>query len=117
MDPFAAALEAQYSAPGSVAAVYQPAGGVPRAVRIILSNLEDDVNYGGGRTRMRGKVVEIRRADAPAPRAGYVIAIGATIVDGEIVGGDPVLTINSEPRGDIEGLTWFCGTEPQRSAT
>lgn len=117
MDPFAAALDALFSAPGSAAAVYQPSGGVPRAVRIILSNPEDDVNYGGGRARIRGKVVEIRRVDAPAAKSGDVIAIGATIVDGAIVGGDPMLTIAGEPRGDIEGLTWFCGTDPQRSAT
>lgn len=116
-DPFAAALDALFSAPGSAAAVYKPAGGVPRAVRVILSNPEDDVAYGGGRVRIRSKVVEIRRVDAPAAKPGDVIAIGASIADGAIVGGDPVLTINSEPRGDIEGLTWFCGTDPQRSAT
>lgn len=113
MDPFAVALDALFSAPGSAAAVYQPNFGEPVAIRVIISSPEDEASYGGGqRTRMRGKVLEIRRSDAPCIKPGEIVAIGATIADGQFVGGDPVLRISGDPRGDIEGLTWFCGTEP-----
>ncbi|MBW6523441.1 hypothetical protein KZ810_08010 [Sphingomonas sp. RHCKR47] len=112
-DPFAAALDALFNAPGTAAAVYQPDYGEPVAIRVIISSLEDDASYGGGqRTRMRGTVLEIRRSDAPRIRPGEIVAIGGSIADGQLVGGDPVLRISGDPRGDVEGLTWFCGTEP-----
>lgn len=103
LDPFAAALDAIYRAPGSVAAVYTPAGGSARTVRIIRTVNSVDTPGGfpdGGRVYDRN-VVKIRVSDVAMPELGDTIAIGAE-----------TLVVNEAPMLDAEGLEWTFGVEP-----
>ena len=109
MDPFAAALDAVFTAPGSVAAVYQPIEGSPPFPLRIIRAQPDEM---GPRGMVQGtNVLDLRRADVPGPQHGDIVAIGGEIIDGAITGGEQ-LEIYGTARLDTEGMTWTVGAEP-----
>lgn len=111
MDPFAAALDALFNAPGSAAAVYVPTEGAPVAVRAIRSQPDALTSFGDGQVILATNIIEVRKSEVPHPdRRGY-LAIGGELVDGVVSGGD-LFSICEEPRLDAEGLTWTLGVEP-----
>ncbi len=111
MDPFAAALDAQYHAPGSAAAVYQPIEGPPRDIRVIRSAPDRMTRFGDGQIINASTSIEVRVADVPRPQRGDAIVIGARLVDGVIVGGE-AFELFGDPVLDLERLSWACGAEP-----
>ncbi|WP_294312750.1 hypothetical protein [uncultured Sphingomonas sp.] len=100
MDPFAAALDAQFNAPGSAAAVYIPADGYSADIRIIRSQPDVDVPYGSRRVVQASNAFEIRKSEVESPAAGDRLMIGDTVYE---ILGDAML--------DVEGLTWSCGAD------
>lgn len=97
MDPFVAALDAQFHAPGSAAAVYISQHAAPRSVRVIerqRTGIEGTVRP---RPVSLGKVFDIRISEVAEPLVGDVVALNGAMV---------VLTI--PPQIDVEGLTWAC---------
>jgi len=111
MDPFAAALDAQYHAPGSAAAVYRPIVGAPRDIRVIRSAPDRTSRFGDGQIINASTSLEIRVSDVPSPQRGDAVVIGATLVDGVIVGGE-AFELFGDPALDLERLSWACGAEP-----
>jgi hypothetical protein len=111
MDPFAAALDALFDAPGSAAAVYVPVEGSPVAVRVIRSQPDALTGFGDGRVIMATNIIEVRKSEVSYPDRRDYLAIGGDLVDGVVSGGD-LFSISEEPRLDVEGLTWTLGVEP-----
>ncbi|KQO50643.1 head-tail joining protein [Sphingomonas sp. Leaf257] len=111
MDPFVAALDAQFHAPGSAAAVYVPASGAPYAVRAILGGKDEEQPLGAGVIIVRVTVIQLLRTQVPEPEQGAFAVLGGVIVDGEVVGGD-VYELTGEPMIDVERLSWTIGAEP-----
>ena len=110
-DPFAAALDPMFFAPGTAAAVYQPGDGSPPfPVRIIRSRPDE---MGPRNTVQAANVFDIRRSDVPQPLHGDFVAIEGEIVDGAITGGEMFELIGTA-MSDVEGLTWTIGAEPLR---
>lgn len=103
MDPFVAALDALYHAPGSAAAVYRPGGSdpLPDPIRVIRSQGDDDVPYGRAAVVTRTDALSFRKADVPNPAAGDIIEVGPDH-----------FTLIGEARTDVEGLEWTCEAEP-----
>ncbi|USU06891.1 hypothetical protein NF699_09600 [Sphingomonadaceae bacterium OTU29LAMAA1] len=110
MDPFAAALDAHFIAPGSAAAVYVPQGGAPVPIRVIRSQPDTSANYQQTRVIQQANAFDMRISDVPAPTPGDRIIVGAALIDGAIVGGE-AFEILGDPMKDVEGLTWTCGAE------
>lgn len=97
MNPFAAALDALFLAPGSAAAVYVPPGGQELEIRVIERQRVGTEGTVRPRPVSLGKVFDVRVSDVAAPEVGAVF-----LIDGRIL----VLTL--PPELDAEGLTWFC---------
>lgn len=110
-DPFAAAARALFAAPGSAAAVYQPNGGEPIALRVIRTDADVLLEQRGARTVQGALRFELPREKVAAPKQGDRFAIGGTIVAGEIVGGER-FAVFGEPMLDAEGVSWAIGAEP-----
>lgn len=110
-DPFATGLGALFAAAGSVAAVYVPAGAPPYPVRAILGGKDEELPVGGGAIVAAVTIIQLRRAQVPAPEKGDFVVLGGVIVDGKVVGGD-VYELTGEPMSDIERITWTIGAEP-----
>ncbi len=111
MDPFAAALDAQFNAPGSAAAAYQSISGTaPFPIRVIRAQPDE---LGPRNTVQATNTFDLRRSEVTDPAHGDAVAIGAAIVDGAIVGGEMFELIGT-PMLDVEGLTWTIGAEPRR---
>ncbi|WP_435368665.1 head-tail joining protein [Sphingomonas faeni] len=109
MDPFGLALDALFMAPGSAAAVFQPADGVPVNIRVIRSAPDRDTGFGQGRViDNAGTILELRRSDVEFPQPGDFVVIGGEIVDGQVTGGD-VFTLFGDPVLDLERIGWTCG--------
>jgi hypothetical protein len=100
-DPFAAAMDAMFQAPGSENATYIPSSGPAVPIRVIRSRPDGLARFGDALILPAADAFEIRRSDVAAPAVGDVVAIAA--------GG---FAISIEPIGDVEGLTWTCGAEP-----
>ncbi len=100
MDPFAAALDALFNAPGSAAAVYVPQGGDPVPVRVIRSQPDTSANYQQARIVQEANSFDMRRSEVPAPASGDRLTVDGDTFE---ILGDPML--------DVEGLTWVCGAE------
>jgi len=98
MDPFAAALDAQFNAPGSAAAVYDDGVLIARPIRVIRSQPDADPSYGGQRIIQGTNTLAIRVSDVAEPVDGATVTIGTE-----------VLTLHGDPMLDVEGLTWTCG--------
>ena len=101
MDPFVAALDAQFHAPGSAAAVYDDGVAVARPIRVIRSQPDADPNYGGQRIIRATNSLSIRVSDVPEPVDGATVTISTV-----------VLTLHGDAMLDVEGLTWTCGAVP-----
>jgi len=101
MDPFAAALDALFYAPGSAAAVYIPEHGFPREIRVIRSQPDADAQFGDSQIIQATNLFEIRKSEVDRPAHGARLMIG-----------DDVYSIQGDGRLDVEGLTWTVGAEP-----
>lgn len=102
VDPFALALDAMFHAPGSAAAVYQPATGSPVNIRVIRSAPDRETRFGEGRIlNNAATVLELRRSEVPNPVDGDAVVIGDETFR---LFGDPVL--------DLERIGWTCGANP-----
>ncbi len=111
-DPFAMALDAQFMAPGSEAAVYQPTDGTPVEIRVIRSAPDRETGFGQGRIiNNAGTLFELRRSEVPDPQPGDFVVINADIVDGQVSGGQP-FTLFGDPVLDLERISWSCGANP-----
>ncbi len=110
-DPFAAALDALFNAPGSAAAAYQSISGTaPVPIRIIRAQPDE---LGPRNTVQATNTFDLRRSEVAQPVHGDVVAIGGVVIDGEIIGGEP-FTLIGTPMLDVEGITWTIGAEPRR---
>lgn len=97
MEPFAAALDALFNAPGSAAAIYVPANRGDIELRVI-----ERLRMGSeGTVRPRpvalGKVLEIRVSDVEQPQVGDVILLA-----------DRAFALVTPPELDPERITWIC---------
>lgn len=101
MDPFAMALDALFNAPGSMAAVYTPVGGVPTAVRTIRSQPDRIERFADFQIDVRMETFELRRSEVARPAIGGVIDIA-----------DERFAITVEPQIDVEGMSWVVLAEP-----
>lgn len=101
MDPFVAALDAQFHAPGSAAAVYEDGVLVARPIRVIRSQPDADPSYGGQRIVQAANSLSFRVSDVPEPIDGATVTIGTE-----------ALTLHGDAMLDVEGLTWTCGAVP-----
>lgn len=111
-DPFAAAVDALFHAPGSAAAEYF-AGDLPaRPIRVILGQPDQKSGTGRGRIVKGSIAIDIRRSDVLKPVHGDVVALSSTDVGRGEDGGATVLRLHGEPMLDTEGLTWTCGAVP-----
>jgi hypothetical protein len=109
MDPFAAGLDAMFSAPGSAAAVYQPTdGSAPLPIRVIRGQPDE---LGARGLVNATNVLDLRRSDVANPQNGDIVAIGGEIVDGAVTGGE-MFELYGVARLDVEGITWTVGAEP-----
>lgn len=109
-DPFQAALEAQFEAPGSAAALYVPATGPLVATRTIRSQPDQSVAFGNGQVVLASNQFEVMRSAVAAPVEGDAIQL----VDADgwpLPGGH--FRISAEPMLDLEGLSWTCAAEPE----
>lgn len=97
------ALDAQYHAPGSMAAAYLPAGGapLPDPIRVIRSRPDRIERFAGYQVDVKAETFEIRCSDVPAPAVGDVIDVRGSRFSIEI---DPVI--------DVEGLSWMVLASP-----
>lgn len=107
MDPFAAALDAQFNAPGSAAAVYLPLEGEPVPIRVIRSRPTEETPVSGMLVLADSNIVLIRRSEVAEPQQRAYISIGATIVD-DVVTDGILFEVLAEAKLDVEGLTWTC---------
>ncbi|VXC63404.1 conserved hypothetical protein [Sphingomonas sp. AX6] len=96
------ALDAQYLAPGSMAAAYHPHGGdpLPDPVRVIRSQEDQEIGFGQSDVVARADTFLIRRSDRAEPMDGDVIVIA-----------EGSFRLVGEPRTDVEGLEWTCPAE------
>jgi hypothetical protein len=106
-DPFASALVALFSAPGSDAAVYTPpGGGNPISLRVIVSRPSASRRFGSGEMIMDENRIEIMKSDVPLPTAGALVELkdeeGVTTASLRLVG---------EALPDVERLSWAIGFE------
>ena len=101
-DPHTAALDALFHAPGSAAALYTPPGEpqLDDPIRVIRSQPDQDVTFGGSRTVQGTNVFEIRVSDVAKPAKDGLLQLGST--DFRLLG-DAML--------DVEGLTHAIGAE------
>lgn len=103
MDPFAAALDVMFNAPGSLGVSYQAGTGWSRPVRTIRSQPDVDAPFGQGRVVEGTNLFQFRKSEVPEPKAGDLI-----ILDFEI------FELAGEAMKDVEGLTWTIGGFPQQ---
>lgn len=97
------AIDAQFRAPGSVAADYRAGGGVlpPAAVRIIRSRPDRIERFAGFQIDVQTETFEVRRSDVARPVVGDVIDFGTERFE-----------VSVEPQIDVEGLSWIMLAEP-----
>ncbi|WP_156361374.1 hypothetical protein [Sphingomonas sp. Leaf67] len=98
------AIDAQYRAPGSVAADYWAGGGTlpPVPVRIIRSRPDRIERFAGFQIDVRTETFEVRRSEVAQPVIGDLIAVG-----------DERFEVLIEPQIDVEGLSWIMLAEPR----
>ena len=110
-DPFAAALDAQFNAPGSAAAEYWPVSSDPiTGIRVIRSRGDRAVRVGGDQVITDSEIVDVRISDVHAIGPGDRLKIGELSETGVFVPTE-YLAISGEPVTDIEKLTWSVGAE------
>ncbi|KQM92227.1 hypothetical protein ASE70_15040 [Sphingomonas sp. Leaf22] len=97
------ALDAQYHAPGSMAAAFRPAGGdfLPDPIRVIRSMADEDIGFGDTAAVARSGQILVRVSEIAIPITGDLFGIET----GE------QLRVVGTPRIDLEGLEWTCAVE------
>ena len=103
MDPFAAALDVLFFAPGSSEAFYTPKGGAerPAPIRVIRGQPDKAVGFGEQQVIEGTNVFEIRKSDVAEPEKGSIVRIGTTR-----------FKLLGEPMTDVEGLSTTIGGSP-----
>jgi hypothetical protein len=103
MDPFAAALDVLFFAPGSSEAFYTPRGGAeqPAPIRVIRGQPDKAVGFGEQQVIEGTNVFEIRKSDVAEPEGGSIVRIGNTR-----------FKLLGEPMTDVEGLSTTIGGSP-----
>ncbi|WP_336974178.1 head-tail joining protein [Sphingobium aromaticiconvertens] len=112
-DPFAAALDAQFHAPGSAAADHDRDSTIT-PIRVILSRPDQIDGYGQGQIVSGTVMIDIRRSDVPAPAPDDVVHVGVRDNDGILTISDSYM-LTDEPISDVEAMTWSCGAVPLTS--
>jgi hypothetical protein len=107
MDPFASALDALFTGPGSEAADYVSESGVQEGVRIIRSRPTADATFGDSRIRQDTCEIDVRRSEVPKPAPGdrFLIREIDPVTQAEVL---TVCIITADPALDVEGMTWTC---------
>ena len=97
------ALDAQYHAPGSMAAAFLPAiGPAPQEpVRVIRSQADEEIAFGDADAVAQSGTILVRMSEVADPVAGDVFGLET----GE------QLRVVGAPRTDVEGLEWTCAVE------
>lgn len=85
------------------AATYTPPSGTPVACTIVVDAADDraqllSTNFVAGR-----RIVEVRKAEVPAPAKGGIFALGAA----------SFVVVSSPRSDDPDGLVWTCLCDPQ----
>lgn len=110
-DPFAAALDALFNAPGSAAAEYWPDYGDPiTGIRIIRSRSDQRARMGDGEIISDSEVIDVRISEVAAICPGDRLRVGAADADGVFLPGD-YLVVTGEAVTDAENMTWTFGAE------
>ncbi|CCW20167.1 hypothetical protein EBBID32_45380 [Sphingobium indicum BiD32] len=111
-DPFASALDAIFTAPGSEAAEHTSIFGVQTSgVRIIRSRNDQMARLGDAPIITGTHLIEVRKSQLPDLREGDTIIVGQ-IGEDDIFTPVEELVLTGEPVGDSENLTWTIGAEP-----
>ena len=102
MTAFAAAIDGLF-ADSNIArdAIYIVDGGAPQLVRVVTRRADDTTSFGDARLWSETTRVDLRVAEAPAPRPGDRIEI-----EGE------AFLIQGEPMRDRERLIWTVDLRP-----
>ncbi len=106
-DPFATALVALHSAPGSVAATYAIPGGQPVTLRAIWAQGSKDAGGRVDRMVLDTNMFDIMRSDVDAPVRGATIALSDPRTGSALT-----FRVNGAPILDVEGISWACPAEP-----
>jgi hypothetical protein len=103
VDPFAAALDVLFFAPGSSEAFYTPRGGAerPNPIRVIRGQPDKAVGFGAQQVIEGTNVFEIRKSDVAEPEKGSIVRIGTAR-----------FKLLGEPMTDVEGLSTTIGGSP-----
>jgi hypothetical protein len=112
MDPFADALDAIFTAHGSLSAIYIPAAGDIASVRTIRDQKTEEVVFGSRDAPVEANLLLLRRSQVERPAAGDQIQVGNFVA---VVPTDPLFVIMGEPWLDTEGLTWSCEMRPDKA--
>ena len=106
MTAFAGLVDRLFADPNlGRAAVYEPAGGEPVAVRVIARRADAVTEFGGGRLWSETTRLDLRVSDVASPRPGDRI-----VVDGE------AFIIQGEPVRDRERLLWTIDVRPESAS-
>lgn len=99
MDPFAAALDALFNAPGSSAAIFTAyATNEPQPIRVIHGRPDKTVGFGDGQIVEGTNIFEVRLSDVPEPERDDTIEMG-----------ERTYRLVGEAIVDVEGLSWTMG--------
>ena len=82
-------------------AVYEPADGEPRPVRVIVRRADTVTDFGGARLWSETTRLDLRVSDVPNPRPGDRL-----VLDGES------FVVQGEPVRDRERLVWTLEVRP-----
>ena len=102
MNAFTTAIDDLFADPNiAVDALYAPAGGNPKTVRVIATRPDEIVGFGDTRIHTPTAVFEVRVSEVPAPEAGDTVEVG-----GE------TFVLQGEPVRDPDRLTWTLDARP-----
>ena len=102
MSVFAAAIDTLFADPNLARdAVYIPATGAPRLVRVVTRRADELTSFGQARLWSETTRIDLRVAEVPNPRPGDRIEL-----DGE------AFLIQGEPVRDRERLVWTVDLRP-----
>ncbi len=102
MTAFAAAIDALFADTNLASdAVYTPADGEPKTVRVIARRSDELVGFGDTRIHSATAVFDVRVSEFPAPAEGDTLEI-----DGE------TFVLQGEPVRDRDRLIWTLDTRP-----
>lgn len=110
-DPFAAALDALFDAPGSAAAEFWPGNGDEAyRIRVIRSRGDQTQRFGDGQVIIDGEILDVRISEVPSITRGDRLRIGV-IDDDDVFLPVDHLIITGEPLTDVEGITFTVGAQ------